>query len=254
MATKKISELDTVPSVDGTETFPVLKSGYNYKMTVSQVVAWISLATTSVAGLLSASDKSKLDSVQTGATENATNAELRNRATHTGTQPAATITGLADVATTGDYDDLTNQPSFATVATTGAYSDLSGQPSLATVATSGSYNDLSNRPIDANYQRLPTVAFQNATGTTAGTAATITKAVFHIGSADASNTGVILPAGMTIGTVFTLFNGTGTGLNVYPPSGGQINYAGTNVPFALSAYAPLRVVLIDASGGVYQQI
>ena len=35
---------------------------------------------------------------------------------------------------------------LATVATTGKYSNLSGRPSLATVATSGSYNDLSNRP------------------------------------------------------------------------------------------------------------
>ncbi|WP_200875330.1 hypothetical protein, partial [Sphingobium indicum] len=251
---KKISELDTVPSVDGTETFPVLKSGYNYKMTVSQIVAWISNATSSVAGFMSASDKSKLDSVQTGATANATNAELRNRATHTGTQPAATITGLADVATTGDYDDLSNQPSFATVATTGAYSDLTGRPTLATVATSGSYNDLSNRPIDANYERLPTVAFQSATGTTAGTAALVTKAVFHIGSSDASNKGIILPTSMAIGTVFNIFNGTGNAINVYPPTGGQINYAGTDVPFALSAYAPLRLVLIDPSGGVYQQL
>lgn len=236
MATKKISELDTVPSVDGTETFPVLKSGYNFKMTVSQVVAWISLATTTVAGLLSASDKSKLDSVQTGATANATNAELRNRATHTGTQPAATITGLADVATSGDYGDLTGQPSFATV------------------ATSGSYNDLSNRPIDANYVRLPTVAFQSATGTTAGTAALVSKAIFHVGNSDASNNGLILPASMAIGTEFSIFNGTGNALNIYPPTGGQINYAGVNTPYALGAYTPLRLVLIDVAGSVYQSI
>lgn len=35
---------------------------------------------------------------------------------------------------------------LATVATTGNYNDLSNKPSLATVATSGSYNDLSNKP------------------------------------------------------------------------------------------------------------
>jgi hypothetical protein len=94
------------------------------------------------------------------------------------------MNGLADVATSGDYDDLTNKPSIptavsdltndlnfvessdlATVATTGDYSDLSNTPTipsavsdltndlgfvessdLATVATSGSYNDLSNKP------------------------------------------------------------------------------------------------------------
>ena len=70
----------------------------------------------------------------------------------------------------GDYDDLTNKPSLATVATTGNYNDLSNRPtipaaqvnadwdavagvsqilnkpSLATVATSGDYDDLINAP------------------------------------------------------------------------------------------------------------
>ena len=94
------------------------------------------------------------------------------------------MNGLATVATSGDYDDLTNKPTIpsavsdltndldfvessdlAAVATSGDYSDLSNKPSipsktsdltndsnfvvstdLATVATSGSYNDLSNKP------------------------------------------------------------------------------------------------------------
>lgn len=49
------------------------------------------LATASVAGFMSASDKSKLDGVEAGATANATDAALRDRATHTGTQAASTI-------------------------------------------------------------------------------------------------------------------------------------------------------------------
>jgi|GEM_PF-3230053 len=56
------------------------------------------------------------------------------------------IDGLADVATSGDYADLTGKPSLSTVATSGAYSDLTGKPTLATVAASGSYADLSNKP------------------------------------------------------------------------------------------------------------
>lgn len=55
--------------------------------------------------------------------------------------------GLATVASTGQYSDLLNIPTFATVATTGAYADLSGTPALATVATSGAYSDLSGRPV-----------------------------------------------------------------------------------------------------------
>ena len=46
----------------------------------------------------------------------------------------ADISGLATVATTGAYSDLTGTPSLATVATTGAYSDLSGLPTLGTAA------------------------------------------------------------------------------------------------------------------------
>jgi hypothetical protein len=83
---------------------------------------------------------------------------------------AADVSGLATVATSGSYADLSNKPTIpaaqvnsdwnatsgvaqilnkptlATVATTGAYSDLTGKPTLATVATTGSYTDLSNTP------------------------------------------------------------------------------------------------------------
>jgi hypothetical protein len=45
--------------------------------------------------------------VADGATVNATDAALRDRATHTGTQAATTITGLAAVATSGSATDLT---------------------------------------------------------------------------------------------------------------------------------------------------
>jgi hypothetical protein len=54
--------------------------------------------------------------------------------------------GLATVATTGAYSDLTGTPTLATVATTGAYSDLTGTPTLATVATTGAYSDLTGTP------------------------------------------------------------------------------------------------------------
>ena len=94
-------------------------------------------------------------------------------------QTYAKSASLATVATTGDYDDLTDKPdlsiyaessNLATVATTGSYEDLvdkptipaaqvnsdwnsnSGvsqilnKPTLSTVATTGDYNDLSNKP------------------------------------------------------------------------------------------------------------
>jgi len=68
-------------------------------------------ATTSLAGVLSAADKTKLDGIATGATANSPDATLLARANHTGTQAASTITGLATVATSGAYSDLSGAPS-----------------------------------------------------------------------------------------------------------------------------------------------
>lgn len=50
--------------------------------------------TTTANGLMLSSDKVKLNGIAENATANATDAELRNRATHTGTQDMSTITGL----------------------------------------------------------------------------------------------------------------------------------------------------------------
>jgi len=45
--------------------------------------------------------------------------------------PAADIDGLATVATSGAYNDLSGKPSLATVATTGAYGDIVGTAGTA---------------------------------------------------------------------------------------------------------------------------
>lgn len=67
-------------------------------------------------GFMIGSDKLKLDGIASGATANATDADLRDRSTHTGTQAAATITGLSTVATTGAYADLSGKPTLGTAA------------------------------------------------------------------------------------------------------------------------------------------
>ena len=59
------------------------------------------------AGLMSPSDKTKLDGVATGATANSSDATLLNRANHTGNQAISTVTGLQTALdgkqATGDY-------------------------------------------------------------------------------------------------------------------------------------------------------
>lgn len=59
-------------------------------------------ATTTTAGLMSASDKAKLNSI----------ADNANNYIHPPTHPAGMITGLADVAKSGSYNDLTDKPNI----------------------------------------------------------------------------------------------------------------------------------------------
>ena len=82
---------------------------------------------------------------------------------------------LATVATSGDYDDLTNKPTLGTAAaedvgyfataSQGTLADSAVQPGdLATVATTGSYNDLSNKPtVPTNLDSLTDVVITSAT-------------------------------------------------------------------------------------------
>ena len=57
----------------------------------------------------------------------------------------ATIAGKANTSHTHTYGDISG---LSVVASTGSYSSLSGTPDLAEVATSGDYNDLTNKPAE----------------------------------------------------------------------------------------------------------
>lgn len=95
--------------------------------------ATISAATAVLAGLMAAADKSKLDGIASGATANSPDASLLNRANHTGTQLASTISDFAtevlsvvegDIAPAAlnTLDELAqalgDDPAFATTITT----------------------------------------------------------------------------------------------------------------------------------------
>ena len=74
-------------------------------------------------------DPNKIDKIDS--TDSVTSVAGRTGAV---TLSTADISGLATVASTGAYSDLTGTPTLATVATTGAYSDLSGTPTLGTAS------------------------------------------------------------------------------------------------------------------------
>jgi hypothetical protein len=96
---------------------------------------------------------------------------------------ASKIAGLATVATTGVYSDLTSKPALATVATSGAYNDLSGKPALAAVATSGSYTDLTNKPAAVPESlRGKSRAFSDLLGSNSGNYAPFISAAIATGT------------------------------------------------------------------------
>ncbi len=89
-----------------------------------------SVATTSANGLMSSTDKSKLDDIATGA----------NNYTHPSTHPASMITGLATVATSGSYNDLSDTPTIPSAIT------------VDTALSSTSTNPVQNKVIYAELQ------------------------------------------------------------------------------------------------------
>lgn len=86
-------------------------------------------ATTSTAGLMSASDKSKLDNIDTGANKTIVDDALsststnpvQNKVINTVLENKADTSSLATVATSGSYDDLTNKPTIPAI---NAYSNI----------------------------------------------------------------------------------------------------------------------------------
>lgn len=75
----------------------------------------------------------------------------------------------------------------------------------------------------------------DALGTTQATATPITAHVFRVDSADASNKGLILPVAER-GSIFIVRNSTGQALDIYPPLGEELNFAGPNVPSTLGTF------------------
>ena len=138
IAERAASNPATLP-LGGDEAVLLTQAGETRGATAEDIAATLPDATPSDAGKMTAADKTKLNSVASGATANATDAALRDRATHTGTQAAGTITGLA------------------TVATTGAYGNLSGLPTLGTAAALNSGTGAGNVVILDGSSRLPAV-------------------------------------------------------------------------------------------------
>jgi len=129
-------------------------------------------------------DPAKIDKVDN--TDSVTSVAGRTGAV---TLSTADISGLATVASTGAYSDLTGTPTLATVATTGAYSDLSGTPTLGTAAAEDVGTSAGNVVQLNGSAQLPAVDGSLLTGITASVAAL--DDIGDVSAAAPSNTNVI---------------------------------------------------------------
>lgn len=155
-------------------------------------------------GLLSAADRTKFDGIATGATANATNAQLRDRSTHTGSQAASTIS-----------DSTTAGRALLTAADVPAQRTalaLGSADSPTFTAVSDSKGNLRDLPV-TNRTAAYTAALSDTGGTIRITTGgvTIPSGVFSAGQAfsiannSASNQTITQGAGVTM-----YLAGTGT--------------------------------------------
>lgn len=120
--------------------------------TVDQVLSKVSNANFDVAWM----DAGAGDMVKATYDPNGINADAFDRANHTGTQSVNTITGLATVATSGSYADLSNKPTFlaprsvsaATTPTLTPNADLYDLVSLTAQATALAVAAPTGTPLD----------------------------------------------------------------------------------------------------------
>lgn len=109
-------------------------------------------ATTSTAGLMSASDKVKLNSIAANA----------NNYTHPSTHPASMITGLASVATSGSYNDLTDKPTIPAASTVDS--------ELSSTSTNPVQNKVIKAALDGKLGKNAAAASANKLNTNGGSA------------------------------------------------------------------------------------
>jgi hypothetical protein len=201
-------------------------------------------ATTSVAGFMSGADKTKLDGVATGATANATDAALRDRATHTGTQLAITISDFATAvaatpAVTANTAKVTNAThtgdasgatvlTLATVNTNVGTFGLAGSVAQFTVNAKGLITSAVNVAISI---AATAISDSTAAGRAMLTAATAAAQTALLNTFTTTLKGLVPPPGSATG-LFLRDDGTWAAAGGGSPV--TVQDEGTNITTALS--------------------
>ena len=185
---------------------------------------------------------------------------------------ASKVSGLATVATSGIYSDLTGKPTIpaAQVASdwnavtgvsvilnkptlfsgayadltgkptlfSGAYADLTGKPTLATVATSGSYADLTNKPTFVS-------ALTTSDGLSVNTAATGSVSITNTdkGSSQAIFKNIIVAGQSTVGATLNNDN-----LTLVAGTGMTITTSGKNITFNGPSQNTIKTISVLGDG------
>ena len=122
-----------------------VNADWNATSGTAQILNKPELATVATSGSYNdLSNKPTIPAEQVQANWNETNTSSKAYIQNKPTIPAAQVN--ADWNATSGVAQIMNKPVLADVATSGDYDDLDNKPTLATVATSGSYNDLTNKP------------------------------------------------------------------------------------------------------------
>jgi hypothetical protein len=140
------------------------------------------------------------------------------------------VSGLATVATTGAYSDLSGTPTLATVATTGAYSDLSGTPTLGTAAALDVGTSASNVVQLDGSARLPAVDGSQLTNLPTASAASETVAgIIEIATNAEAGAGTATDKALVPSNVSSLSIGSGqvSGLATVATTGAYSDLSGT---------------------------
>lgn len=195
----------------------------------------IAAATTGAPGSMSGADKTKLDAVAPGATANSTDAQLRDRATHTGSQLAATISDFTAGSRAQVEATLT---AGANITLTPSGSGAARTIAIASTAAGGGGGTVTSvtgtAPIQvASGTTTPAITITPASGSAAGsmssadftklagvaqgatanaTDAQLRDRATHTGSqAGSTVTGLYSAAGLTVSAQFRLLGRTAAG-------------------------------------------
>lgn len=188
-----------------------------------------SVATSSSNGLMSSTDKTKLDGIASGANKTTVDSTLSSSSTNPVQNKVinSALSGKANTTHTHTASQVTG---------------------LASVATSGSYNDLSNKPAIPSAYTLPAATTSRLGGVKVGTGLSVagdgTLSVSSGGVADLSGT---LVDGIVISSGANLNNYTTSGY-YYKADGGSV----TNAPISSLAYGFSLLVLNSTSNIICQ--